>query len=66
MTPTVNLDQRPEVKAFFDPQSNTISYVVKDPMSNACAAIYTVMQLDQASGRLSYESADKIIAHINE
>ena len=64
MTPAVNLDQHPDVKAFFDPQSNTISYVVKDPNSSSCAVIDAVMQFDQAAGRLSYKSADEIIADI--
>jgi glyoxylase-like metal-dependent hydrolase (beta-lactamase superfamily II) len=58
------LDKKPEIKAFFDTQSNTISYVVKDPDSTACAVIDSVMQFDVAAGRLSYESADEIIADI--
>jgi glyoxylase-like metal-dependent hydrolase (beta-lactamase superfamily II) len=52
------------VRAFFDPQSNTISYLVKDPKSKACAVIDAVMQFDYAAGRLSYDSADEIIAEI--
>lgn len=62
--PIVALDKKPDVKAFFDTQSNTISYVVKDPDSNACAVIDAVMQFDVATGRLSYDSADEIIADI--
>ncbi len=62
--PIVALDKKPDVKAFFDTQSNTISYVVKDPDSTACAVIDAVMQFDAAAGRLSYESADEIIADI--
>jgi glyoxylase-like metal-dependent hydrolase (beta-lactamase superfamily II) len=62
--PIVALDKKPDVKAFFDPQSNTISYVVKDPDSDACAVIDATMQFDVAAGRLSYESADEIIADI--
>jgi glyoxylase-like metal-dependent hydrolase (beta-lactamase superfamily II) len=62
--PIVALDKKPDVKAFFDTQSNTISYVVKDPDSTSCAVIDAVMQFDAAAGRLSYESADEIIADI--
>ena len=62
--PQVMMDQHPQVTAFFDAQSNTISYLVKDPASSACAVIDAVMQFDYASGRLSYESADEIIAAI--
>ena len=62
--PTVNLDKKPDVKAFFDPDSNTISYLVKDPDSASCAVIDAVMQFDMAAGRLSYDCADEIIAEI--
>ena len=64
--PFVNLDCKPDVKAFFDAQANTISYVVKDPVSNACAVIDAVMEFDQAAGRLTFESADEIINYISE
>ena len=62
--PPVTMDTRPEVKAYFDAQSNTISYLVKDPDSASCAVIDAVMQFDYAAGRLSYDSADEIIADI--
>ncbi|MEO0664683.1 MAG: MBL fold metallo-hydrolase, partial [Pseudomonadota bacterium] len=45
-------------------QSNTISYLVKDPASDACAVIDAVMEFDQAAGRLTTKSADLIIAEI--
>jgi glyoxylase-like metal-dependent hydrolase (beta-lactamase superfamily II) len=61
---TPDLSVKPEVVAFFDDDSNTISYVVKDPQSDACAVIDSVMDFDYASGAVSYESADKIIAFI--
>ena len=62
--PIISLEKHPEVTAFFDDQSNTISYVVKDPDSASCAILDAVMQFDYAAGRLIYESADKIIAFI--
>jgi glyoxylase-like metal-dependent hydrolase (beta-lactamase superfamily II) len=55
---------RPDVTGFFDRDTNTISYVVKDPASSACAIIDAVMDFDYASGRMSTASADKLIAHI--
>ncbi len=64
--PKDHMQQHPQVQAFFDPQSNTISYLVKDPDSTACAVIDAVMQFDYAAGRLSYDCADEIIAAINE
>ena len=62
--PNVSLDKRPDVSAFFDAQSNTISYVIKDTDSTSCAIIDAVMQFDYAAGRLSYEGADEIIDFI--
>lgn len=50
--------------AFFDRPTNTISYIVKDPNSVACAVIDSVMDFDYASGNIAYESADRIIRHI--
>ena len=43
----------PEVKAFFDPATNTISYVVRDPSSTSCAVIDSVMDIDNAAGRIT-------------
>lgn len=57
---------RPEVAPFFDASTNTVSYVVKDPGSNACAVIDSVMDIDYAAGRIAYESANKIIAFIEK
>ncbi|WP_067338880.1 MBL fold metallo-hydrolase [Stappia indica] len=57
---------RPEVTAFFDPKTNTISYVVQDPGSKACAVVDSVMDIDYAAGRISYESADRIIDFVRE
>jgi glyoxylase-like metal-dependent hydrolase (beta-lactamase superfamily II) len=60
----INTRVKPEVTGFFDPETSTISYVVKDPQSNACAVIDSVMDIDYAAGRISYQSADKIIDFI--
>ena len=54
----------PEVQAFFDTDTYTVSYVVKDPKSNACAIIDSVLNFDPASGRTGHASADKIIEHV--
>lgn len=54
----------PEVQAFFDTDTYTVSYVVKDPKSNACAVIDSVLDFDPASGRTGHASADKIIEHV--
>ena len=62
----INLSVKPEVEAFFDPATNTISYVVKDPSSNACAVINSVMDIDYAAGRITYDHADAIIDYIRK
>ncbi|MCG6857584.1 MAG: MBL fold metallo-hydrolase [Salaquimonas sp.] len=63
---TPDLSVKPEVVPFFDPQTNTISYIVKDSNSDACAVVDSVMDIDYAAGRIAYESADKIIAYVEE
>ncbi len=60
----VNIDIKPEVQAFFDEATNTISYIVKDPSSNACAIIDSVMDIDYAAGRITYDHADDLIQQI--
>ena len=57
----VNMNIRPEVEGFFDDASNTISYIVKDPASNACAIIDSVLDMDYAAGRITYDSADRLV-----
>jgi glyoxylase-like metal-dependent hydrolase (beta-lactamase superfamily II) len=60
----VNMNVEPEVEPFFDPATNTISYVVKDPNSDSCAIVDSVMDIDYAAGRITYDSADKLIEYI--
>ncbi len=60
----INMTAKPDVKAFFDEATSTISYIVKDPASNACAVVDTVMDIDYAAGRLTYAHADEMIADI--
>ena len=64
MTHNVNLDIHPDVQPFFDPATNTISYVVKDPASDACAIVDSVMDIDYAAGRISHDHADQLIDHV--
>ncbi|MDU9005567.1 MBL fold metallo-hydrolase [Sedimentitalea todarodis] len=60
----VNIDIEPEVQAFFDEATNTISYIVKDPTSDACAVVDSVMDIDYAAGRITYDHADELIRQI--
>lgn len=63
---TAQADVQPEVTGFFDPSTNTISYVVKDPGSACCAIIDPVMDIDYAAGRISQVQADRIISFVRE
>ncbi len=60
----LNMTAHPEVKAFFDPATNTISYIVKDPDSQSCAVIDSVMDIDYAAGRITSAHADEMIEYI--
>lgn len=60
----VDLSVKPDIKGFFDPATNTITYIVKDPASNACAVVDSVMDIDYAAGRISFDHADEVIADI--
>jgi len=64
----VNIDKlpSPDVKAFFDEDTNTFSYVIKDPASNACAIVDSVLNFDYASASIRYTGADAIIAYIRQ
>nr|WP_325249525.1 MBL fold metallo-hydrolase [Amylibacter sp.] len=64
MTYPVNMDVIPEVSAHFDDATNTVSYIVRDPSSTHCAIIDSVMDIDYAAGRITYEHADKLIDEI--
>jgi glyoxylase-like metal-dependent hydrolase (beta-lactamase superfamily II) len=56
----------PQVKAFFHEPTFTASYVVADPLTKRAAIIDSVWDFDQPSGRTSFESADQIIAYVQE
>ena len=56
----------PQVKAFFHEPTFTASYVVSDPVTMRAAIIDSVWDFDQPSGRTSLESADTIVAYVEE
>ncbi|MEM8878468.1 MAG: MBL fold metallo-hydrolase, partial [Pseudomonadota bacterium] len=62
----IDMSVAPDVRAFFEPVSNTISYVVSDPATRACAIVDSVMDIDYAAGRITSEHADEIIAYVRE
>lgn len=63
MTPQTRI---PDVQAFFDPRTSTVSYLVIDPATKRGAIIDPVLDFDAATARVSTESADKLLAAARE
>lgn len=55
---------KPNVNAFFDEATFTITYVIADPTTGRAAVVDPVLDFDPASGRTSTTSADKVIEFI--
>lgn len=53
---------RPEVQAFFDSATFTVSYLVVDPATGAAAIVDPVLDFEPKAARLSTASADAILA----
>ncbi|MBM2576327.1 MBL fold metallo-hydrolase [Jannaschia sp. Os4] len=66
MTPSIDMTVHPIVEGFFDEATNTISYIVRDPGSDACAVVDSVMDIDYAAGRITHDHADALIARVRE
>lgn len=62
--PDVDLTQSADVISLFDEATNTVTYIVKDPSSNACAILDSVLDIDYAAGQISYKNADIIIDNV--
>ena len=56
----------PHVKAFFDPATWTVSYVVYDHDGGHCAIIDSVLDYDSKSGRTTTMSADALMAFVKD
>src|SRR6516164_5720865 len=51
----------PDIQAFFDEATNTVSYLVADPATRRAAVIDPVLDYDHRSGKASVRSADTIL-----
>ncbi len=57
----------PQIHAFFDPVTATVTYVVHEAArGGACAIIDSVLDYDPKSGRSSTASADRVVAYVRE
>ena len=54
--------ESPQIEAFFDEATSTLSYLVMDPVSRDCALIDSVLDYDPKAGRTSTVAADRLIA----
>ena len=57
---------KPQVQAFFDKATNTITYLVWDETSRAAALVDPVLDYNAAAGRISTTSAEALLAAIEE
>jgi glyoxylase-like metal-dependent hydrolase (beta-lactamase superfamily II) len=55
----------PDVTAFFDKPTNTVSYVVACPETQSCAIIDSVLDYDPDAGRTSTASAEEIMTFLD-
>ncbi len=51
-----------QIQAFFDDATNTVTYLVSDPVTRQAAVIDTVLDYDHRSGKVSTASADQVLA----
>lgn len=57
---------KPDVKAFFDEATFTVTYVVSDPATARAVIVDPLLDFDAASGRTSTSSADELIAYVRD
>ena len=60
------MSAKPEIRAFFDEPTNTVSYLVWDPATLDGAVIDPVLDFDHRSGKANVHSADAILAAAKE
>jgi glyoxylase-like metal-dependent hydrolase (beta-lactamase superfamily II) len=63
---TIATQATPEITAFFDEATFTVTYIVADPDTKKCAVIDSVLDYDANMGRTRTNSADKVITCIKD
>lgn len=56
------MNREPDIRAFFDEPTNTVTYLVSDPSTGMAAVIDPVLDYDHRSGKASVRSADVVLA----
>ena len=57
---------KPEIKAFFDEPTHTVSYLVWDPATKEAAVVDPVLNFDQDSGEANVSACDAILKTVGE
>ena len=57
---------RPDVSHFYDPDTNSLSYLVVEPGGRHAAIIDPVLDYDARAGRTATRNADKLLAAVKE
>ena len=60
------MSARTTTRAFFDPATGTVSYVVWDPATHRAAVIDPVLDYDFKSGHTGSASADRVLAYLSD
>ncbi|HEY0824647.1 MAG TPA: MBL fold metallo-hydrolase [Ramlibacter sp.] len=60
------MSARPTIQPFFDPKTWTVSYVVSDDATRSAAVIDPVLDFDYKSGSTGTQSADAILAYLQD
>lgn len=58
----MNLPKRPDILAFFDEPTNTVSYLIADPTTKKAAVVDPVLDFDHRTGKAGTRSADEILS----
>jgi glyoxylase-like metal-dependent hydrolase (beta-lactamase superfamily II) len=60
------MTNKPDIQAFFDEPTNTISYLVADPATGQCAVIDPVLDYDPKSGEVDTRSVEAILKVVSD
>jgi glyoxylase-like metal-dependent hydrolase (beta-lactamase superfamily II) len=60
------MTEKSQIDAFFDADTNTVSYLVGDPATKLAAVVDPVLNFDPASGKAKAHSADAILSKAEE
>ena len=55
------MTEAPQIRGFFDDQTNTITYLIWDPVSRKAAVIDPVLDYDPADGTVDTRSAERVL-----